>query len=71
MQDQRTHEKIEILWAISNEGLRRVLQGAHLVKRRGKADECWVDLAIDGSFSSLPFAQRFLEGQLELDDKAT
>ena len=46
------------------------VEGAHLVKRKGEADEELVDIAIDGFFLAIGHKPNtdFLAGQLALDD---
>lgn len=49
------HEKIEVLFEHNTEGLfgENGVEGIHLVKRRGEADETHYDLAIDGFFLAI------------------
>ena len=65
-------ENIEILFEHETAGLfgEKVVQGAHLIKRRGKADEQKVDISIDGFFLAIghkPNTDIFAD-YLELDE---
>lgn len=56
MQDRvMNHEKIEVLFEHNTEGLygENGVEGIHLVKRRGEADEKHYDLPIDGFFLAI------------------
>ena len=64
--------KIEILWKHQTEGLygENGVEGAHLVKNKGEANEEHYDLPIDGFFLGIGHQPntKFLDGQLELDE---
>ena len=55
MQDRvMNHEKIEVLLSITRlDCLEKGVEGAHLVKRMGEADEERYDIAIDGFFLAI------------------
>ena len=73
MQDRVfNNDKIEILFECNTLGLfgEDVVEGAHLVRRRGEPDEETFDIAIDGFFLAIghrPNSELF-RGQLELDE---
>ncbi|MBR6286128.1 MAG: FAD-dependent oxidoreductase, partial [Bacteroidaceae bacterium] len=50
-----TNQKIEVLFEHNTEGLfgENGVEGAHLVKRKGEADETHYDIAIDGFFLAI------------------
>ena len=67
------NEKIEVLYEHNTEGLygEDGVEGAHLVKRKGEADEEHYDLPIDGFFLAIghkPNTDLF-RGQIELDEQ--
>lgn len=74
MQDRvMNNDKIEVLFEHNTLGLfgEDGVEGAHLVKRKGEADETLVDIAIDGFFLAIghnPNTQLFA-GQVELDEQ--
>lgn len=66
------NEKIEVLFECNTIGLfgEDGVEGAHLVRRKGEADEEHFDIAIDGFFLAIghrPNSELF-RGQLELDE---
>ena len=73
MQDRVfNNDKIEILFECNTLGLfgEDVVEGAHLVRRKGEPDEETFDIAIDGFFLAIghrPNSELF-RGQLELDE---
>lgn len=73
MQDRVfNNEKIEVLFECNTTGLfgEDGVEGAHLVRRKGEADEEHFDIAIDGFFLAIghrPNSELF-RGQLELDE---
>lgn len=73
MQDRVfNNEKIEVLFECNTIGLfgEDGVEGAHLVRRKGEADEEHFDIAIDGFFLAIghrPNSELF-RGQLELDE---
>lgn len=73
MQDRvKENEKIEVLFEHNTIGLfgENGVEGAHLVYRKGEADEKMVDIAIDGFFLAIGHTPntKFLNGQLALDE---
>jgi thioredoxin reductase (NADPH) len=67
-----TNSKVDVLFETNATGLfgENGVEGVHLVKRKGEADEINYDLAIDGFFLAIghhPNTDIFKE-QLELDD---
>lgn len=72
MQDRvLNHDNIEVLWKHQTTGLfgEGGVEGAHLVKNKGEADEENVDIKIDGFFLAIGHTPntKFLDGQLETD----
>lgn len=73
MQDRvLSNPKIEVLFEHNTVGLfgEDGVEGAHLVKRKGEADETMVDIAIDGFFLAIghhPNTDIF-KGQIDLDE---
>ncbi len=67
------HDKIEVLWKHQTTGLfgENGVEGAHLVKNKGEANEENVDIKIDGFFLAIGHTPntKFLDGQLDTDDK--
>lgn len=73
MQDRVfNNPKIEVLFETNTIGLfgENGVEGAHLVKRLGEADEEKVDIAIDGFFLAIGHTPntKIFEGQLDLDE---
>lgn len=73
MQDRvLKNEKIEVLFETNTLGLfgENGVEGAHLVKRAGEADEEKFDIAIDGFFLAIGHKPNtdIFEGQLDLDE---
>lgn len=73
MQERVLHnEKIEILFEHETEGLfgENGVEGAHLVKRRGTAEEERVDIAIDGFFLAIGHSPNtdFIKEYIKLDE---
>jgi len=73
MQERVMHnEKIEILFEHETEGLfgENGVEGAHLVKRRGTAEEERVDIAIDGFFLAIGHSPNtdFIKEYIKLDE---
>jgi thioredoxin reductase (NADPH) len=66
------NEKIEVLFETNTLGLfgENGVEGAHLVKRAGEADEEKFDIAIDGFFLAIGHKPNtdIFEGQLDLDE---
>lgn len=66
-------ENIEVLWEHQAEGLygENGVEGVHLVKRKGQADESRYDLPIHGFFLAIGHTPNvaFLNGQIELDNQ--
>ncbi len=64
--------KIEVLFETNTVGLfgENGVEGAHLVKRKGEADETYFDIAIDGFFLAIGHKPNtdMVKGQLELDE---
>ncbi len=73
MQDRvADNPKIEVLFESNTLGLfgDNGVEGAHIVKRKGEADEEKFDIAIDGFFLAIGHTPNtaFLKGQIELDE---
>lgn len=73
MQDRvMANEKIEVLFESNTVGLfgENGVEGAHIVKRMGEADEEKFDIAIDGFFLAIGHTPNtaIFKGQLELDE---